>query len=296
MSDQIIVTGAAGHLGRAVIHHLLESQKINPKRIVAASRDPGKLSDLKAKGIELRRADFDDAASLAEAFRGGGHILIISTDSLDSGGRLRQHLAAVKAAKEAGAARIYYTSMPRPEPGSPVLFAGDHWGTEEAIRATGLPYTIFRNGWYQENLLMGLPGAFAHGAWATSAGDGRVAYVARDDIAAAIAGGLASPAKGSVVYTLTGDVASTVDEIAAAASKTVGKPLQVVKLSDDAYLEMLKSVGLPEGFAKLLVSFDANTRGGGLSDVTGDVANLSGRKLSPLSRFLEANKAALAGA
>ncbi len=83
---------------------------------------------MQPRGAETRRADFDDAQSLAEAFRGVDRVLIISTDALGSGQRLKQHLAAVDAAKAAGVGAVVYTSMPKPE-GSAVIFAGDHLGT-----------------------------------------------------------------------------------------------------------------------------------------------------------------------
>jgi NAD(P)H dehydrogenase (quinone) len=146
-------------------------------------------------------------------------VIIISTDALDGEGtRLRQHLAAVAAAKSAGVGRIFYTSMPNPGE-SKVSFAPDHLKTEEAIKASGLAYTIFRNGWYMENLFMALPPALASGQWFSSAGTGKIAHIARDDIARAIAAGLAAPVPENVTYTLTGPVAYTTDEIAAMACK-----------------------------------------------------------------------------
>ncbi|MCW3779852.1 hypothetical protein OM945_13520, partial [Levilactobacillus namurensis] len=89
-----------------------------------------------------------------------------------------------------------------PEPGSPILFAPDHFGSEEAVKATGIPHVIFRNSGYFENLLGSLPQAVSSGRWYTSAGDGRTAYVARDDIAEAIAAVLAAPIGASATYTL----------------------------------------------------------------------------------------------
>jgi NAD(P)H dehydrogenase (quinone) len=99
--------------------------------------------------------------------------------------------------------------------GSKVTFAPDHLKTEEAIKASGLAYTIFRNGWYMENLFMALPPAIASGQWFSSAGTGKIAHIARDDIARAIAAGIAAPVPENVTYTLTGPVAYTTDEIAA---------------------------------------------------------------------------------
>ncbi|MER8700706.1 SDR family oxidoreductase [Mesorhizobium sp. M1273] len=294
MTDTLLVTGASGQLGRGVINHLLDTLKVSPQRIIAATRNPENLADLAARGVTIRAVDFDDTASLASAFTGADRVLIISTNELAvPGKRLKQHETAVAAAKSAGVSHLLYTSMPSPEPGSPVLFAPDHHGTEQAIKASGIPYTIFRNGWYQENLFMALPHAIASGHWYTSAGDGRIAHGARDDMAAAIAACLASGATESKTYTLTGPQAYTAAEIAALVTEVTGKPIEVVQLSDEALTGGLKAAGVPEGFAPVIVSFDTNTRSGRISMVTDAVETLSGRKPRPLKQFLEANKAAL---
>ncbi|TIV70605.1 MAG: SDR family oxidoreductase [Mesorhizobium sp.] len=297
MTETLLVTGASGHLGRAVVNHLLNAQKIAPASIVATTRNPENLADLAALGVTVRAADFDDQASLEKAFKGADRVLIISTGELDlkSDRRLKQHQAAVAAAKAVGVSHLLYTSMPNPEPGSPVLFAGDHYGTEEAIKASDIPYTIFRNGWYQENLFMALPHAIASGKWYTSAADGRIAHGARDDMAAAIAASLASRATESRIYTLTGPQAYTTDEIAALVTEVTGKPLEVIQLPDQALTEGVKAAGLPEDFARIVVSFDVNTRSGRIGMVTDAIETLSGRKPRTLKQFLEANKAALLG-
>lgn len=295
MSDTIFVTGASGHLGQAIISHLLNSQGVAPSRIVAGSRNPGKLADLAAKGLSVVKADFDDPAGLEQAFAGAGTVLIVSTDALDGAGtRLRQHKAAVAAATKAGVKRLAYTSLPNAET-SKVSFAPDHLGTEEAIKATGIPYLLFRDNWYLENLFMSLPNALKSGQWFTSAADGRTAFVARDDIAAAIAGALANPPAGSTTYTLTGEQAFTNDQIAALASEITGKPIQVVHLTDEQLAGGMKAAGVPEAFIPTFVSFDTATRTGGLATVTEDTATLSGRKPKSLRAFLTENKAALAG-
>ncbi|MCR4267145.1 SDR family oxidoreductase [Nitratireductor sp. ZSWI3] len=295
MSDTILVTGASGQLGQRVLHHLLE--KVPAGRVIAASRDPSKLAAFASRGVATRKVDFDDAASLPTAFAGVDTLLIVSTDALgEPGRRIAQHKAAVAAAVAAGVKRIAYTSMPKPEPGNPVLFAGDHYATEQAIKASGIPYTIFRNSWYQENLLMALPNAIASGKWYSAAGEGRLAHIGRDDVARAIAAALASGTGRNVTYTLTGAKALTTEEIAALAREVTGKPLEVVHVSDEALLAGLEAAGVPQAYAPLLVSFDVNMRIGGLSEVTTDVATLSGTEPRPLEAFLEENKAALLGA
>jgi len=75
MSESILVTGAAGRLGRRVIHHLLNTVKVLPGNIIATTRRPDELRDLGAIGVRVRGADFENAGSLADAFAGAGRML-----------------------------------------------------------------------------------------------------------------------------------------------------------------------------------------------------------------------------
>ena len=295
MTDTLLVTGASGQLGRLVLDALLASGKVAPADIIATTRDTAKLADYAAKGITVRTADFDDPASLDAAFAGVSRVLIVSTDALDQPGkRLAQHKAAVAAAQKAGVKHILYTSMPQPDD-SLVTFAPDHLGTEEAIKATGIPYTILRDGWYAENLFMSLPHALETGAWYTATGEGRIAHITRADTAAALAGALLKAGDESRTYTLTGTKSRTAEEIAAVVSEATGKPLKVVHVTDAQLAEGLKAAGLPEGFIPTIVSFDANTREGKVAAVTGDAEALSGRKPTSFEDFVAASKAAFIG-
>ena len=295
MTDTVLVTGASGQLGRLVIDALLASGKLAPADIIATTRDVAKLDAYAAKGVTVRAADFDDPASLDAAFAGATKVLIISTDALDTPGRrLAQHKAAIAAAARAGAKHILYTSMPQPDD-SRVTFAPDHLGSEEAIKATGIPYTILRDGWYAENLFMSLPHALQTGSWYTSTGEGRIAHITRADTAAALAGAVLKAGGESRTYTLTGTKTHTAEEIAAIVSKATGKPLAVVHVTDAQLAEGLKAAGLPEAFVPTIVSFDASTREGKIAMVTDDAQALSGRAPTSFEDFVAANKAAFLG-
>ena len=293
---KLLVTGAAGQLGRAILHHLLETSKVSASDIVAASRDTSKLADLAANGVETRKADFTDEAGLAAAFAGIDRVLIISTDDLATpGGRLKQHKTAVAAAAKAGVKHILYTSMPNPDK-SLVSFAPDHLGTEEAIKATGIPYTILRNAWYDDNYLMSMPHNLETGTWYTAYGAGKVSNISRDDCARAAAAALANPPAGSTTFTLTGSESLNAEEIAALVSKATGKPLNVVHVTDEQLAGGLTSAGLPDFLVKMLVSADANIRAGNFDLVTGDFEKLTGQKPQLLSAYLENSRDALLGA
>ncbi|MDB5540155.1 MAG: hypothetical protein JWQ89_1882 [Devosia sp.] len=283
----LFVSGAGGKLGRKVVELLLE--RGYEGRIIAGSRQPEALG---FAGVESRKADFADPAGLTAALEGVDRFLLISTDTL---GEVRQklHANAVAAAQAAGVKHIAYTSMPYPEPGIIVPMAPDHYATEQAIKASGLEYTILRMSWYAENLLQALPPVLGSGKWFTSAGEGRLSHVPRADTARAAAGALLSDHVGSRVLTVTGTAALTQREIAAIATELTGKPIEVVDVTDEELTAGLQQVGLPAGVAQLLTTFDVLHREGGLSMVTNAVEVLWGSKPQSVREFLAANKAAL---
>ena len=290
-----LVTGASGHLGLAVINHLITTYKVPANKIIATTREPGKLKDLAAKGVVVRDANFDDEAHLTKAFAGATRLLLISTSAMEPGVRLKQHQNAVKAAEKAGVHHVVYTSMPRPDT-SAVLFAPDHEGTEKALTASKLEgWTVLRNNWYFENLFFSLPQALKSGTQYTAAGQGKIAYIARDDLARAAASVLASDEGGKATYTLSGGHEYTTEEIAKLVSAATGKPLSVVHVPVEGLVQGMIGHGLPEGMARLFASFDANTAQGGLSGNSGDYKKLTSNDNTPFASWLAKNKQAFLG-
>ena len=231
---------------------------------------------------------------MKSAFSGADKVAIISTDALGQPGkRLEQHLTAVASAKAAGVGHVLYTSMPNPVPESLIPFAGDHRGTEEAIMASGMDYTILRNGWYQENLFASLPTAIGMGKWFTSAGEGKCAYVAHDDCAEALAAALLSDDMAGKTLTLTGPKAQTTAEVGALVANATRKELAVIPIEDEALGQGMRAAGVPDIYADLLVAFDANTREGFMDIVTSDVESLTGKASRSMEAFLQASAGAL---
>lgn len=277
MTAKYLVTGASGHLGNRVVHHLLETSGVAAADIIAASRKPEQLASLAEKGVQVRRVDFDDVASMEAAFAEAEKVLIISTDTLDRPGhRLVQHRAAIAAAQKVGVKHLLYTSMPEPA-NSPLLFAPDHEGTETEIRESAIPaWTILRNNWYFENVMMSAGPALASGHWYSAAGDGRIAHIARDDIARAIAAALVAAGSDKKVYTLTGSASCTHRDIAAALSKAAGKDITVVDVPVEGLVQGMVGAGLPEPVARVFASIDTMIGVGGLATITGDFKALTG--------------------
>lgn len=288
-TSTLLVTGASGQLGGAVVHHLLDTLQIPAERLIVTSRSPEGLADLAARGVTVRAADFDQPSTLSSAFAGADRLLLVSTDALmEPGKRLAQHRNAVKAAVEAGVGHVVYTSLPSAET-SHVSFAPDHWGTEQALAASSLAWTVLRNAWYFENLAYSLPAALASGEWASAAGEGRIAYIARDDLALAAARALASDGAANRVLTLTGTQAYAARDIAARVTALTGKPLSVVDITPEQHIEGLRAHGFPPVLAEVFASFDAAIAAGDLGEVTDDYRQLTGRSPTALDAWLPAN-------
>ena len=288
---RLLVTGAGGQLGRRVVELLLEAGVSN---LVAASRDPAKLADLQARGVETRRADFDDPASLPTAFAGVDRLLLISTDSLGAPGhRIAQHRSAIAAAQAAAVSHLVYTSAPgaRPQAGGGVI--DDHFWTEQALAASAIPgWTILRHNLYAELLLMGAGQAVASGAlYSATAGAGR-AYVSREDCARVDAAALLK-GEGRQILDISGPAAVTQDEVAALYARLSGKPVTHHALSPDALRQGLTAAGLPAFMVGVLVDFDVSAAEGQHAVVTDAVERLTGQAPISVASFLEAHRAAL---
>lgn len=286
-NSPLLVTGAAGNLGRIAVEELLAR---GATRVVAGSRDPAKLADLTARGVEARRIDFDDPASLAAGFAGVERVLIISTG--DIGRRVAQQTAAVEAAKAAGVKHIVYTSAPAARPDADAGLNPEHFWTEVAIAASGLDFTILRNHMYAENNLMDLPQAAASGQLFGLIGDRGTAYVTRADAARTAAGALLW-AEGKTVEDVTGPAPVTNTERATLVSELTGKPVALIPLKPADLKGGMVAAGLPEGFAEALVAFQRDAVSGHHGVVTDVVERYSGRAPQALADFLKANSAAL---
>lgn len=273
----IIITGASGHLGRLVIENLL--QHVPAQEIVAAARTVEKLTDLAARGVEVRHADYDKPETLASAFAGAGKILLISSSEV--GKRAAQHRNAIEAAKRAGASLLVYTSVLNADTARHSLIP-EHLATEEMVRASGVPFVILRNSWYLENYTEHLASALEHGAIFGSANEGRVAAAARADYAAAAVAVLTRSGHEGRTYELAGDAPFTLAELADEVSRAAGESIVYKDLPPDDYRNVLTGAGLPAVVAEIYVSADLAIARGELRNDSGDLRRLIGRETTTL--------------
>jgi NAD(P)H dehydrogenase (quinone) len=283
----IVVTGATGQLGQLVIAGLLE--KMPASNIVAAVRDVGKAAPLAALGVQVRAADYDRPASLDAAFQGAEKILLISSNAL--GRRVLQHGNVIAAAVRAGAGLLAYTSVLRADT-SVLALAQEHLATEVAIRASGLPFTLLRNGWYLENHTAHLEPVLAHGAVLGSAGEGRFAAAGRADYAAAAVAVLCARGRQAEVLELAGGQPFTRAELAAEVARQSGKAIVYNDMPPLQYKQVLVGTGMPEPLAELLADSDAGAAQGALDGDGGVLEQLIGR---PTLRLADAVRMGLLG-
>ena len=275
------ITGATGQLGRLVVEDL--KKRTSAENVVALVRTPEKAADL---GVEVKAFDYTQPD--VESLKGIDNLLLISGNEI--GQRETQHKNVINAAKEAGVKHIVYTSLLRAN-NSTLSLAPEHFATEEALKASGVPFTILRNGWYTENYTGTLAGSVQAGALIGSAGDGKISSAARADYAEAAAVVLTTEGHEGKTYELAGDESYTLGDLATEVSKQTGKDIPYNNLPEADYAGALVSIGLPEGVAQFYAAFDTSAAKNDLFDEGKSLSQLIGHTTTPLS---DSVKAALA--
>jgi NAD(P)H dehydrogenase (quinone) len=282
---QLLVTGASGNLGKAIVAEL---RRLGAKKVIAATRTPGKHQGLAALGVEEREADFDRPETLQTAFQGVERLLLISTDSLHAPAvRIKQHRAAVQAAVSAGVEHVVYTSLPNAHPTEGPSIPDDHFWTEVAIFESGLDWTILRNNLYAEVILRFAQFALKTGKLVSATQSQGRSYVTREDCARTAAAALLN-ATGKAIFDVTGPASVTHEEIASMLSRLFGKSIQHVNVTPDEVEKGLVAAGIPQFAARSVRELDEETALGYQAIVTPTVTNLTGKVPMPVEDFLQA--------
>ena len=281
----IVVTGANGQLGCAVVAALL--RRLPADQIVASVRDPAKASSIVAQGVEVRAADFADAASMRRAFAGADQVLIVSADKLGEEA-LRLHRSAIEAAREAGVGRVLYTSHMAARLGSPFAPADQHAGTEADLAASRLPYTSLRHGFYAESCLHMVGDALRLDELRVPE-DGPISWTARADLAEADAAILAGPERwNGITPPLTATRAVTMAELAAIASEVGGREVRHVVVPDREWIEAKIAAGMPAIYAEMLLGVFVAARRGDFAATDPTLQTLLGRAPTTMREAISA--------
>ncbi len=282
----IIVTGANGQLGRLIVQHLLALRPAS--QIGVSVRDPGRATDLTTKGVRVRRGDFDDPASLADAFEAATQVLIVSSNAASRGGDpLAQHRQAIAAAKAAGARRIVYTSHMGASATSAFPPMRDHAATEAMLAGCGVSWTSLRNGFYASTVPRLAADAVQSGVLAAPV-DGKVSWTAHADLAAAAAHVLADDNRlDGPTPPLTVEEALDLADVAAILSEQSGCPIERRTVADDAYASQLADRGLAQPVVDITLGLFRAARAGEFEATDPTLATLLARQPMRLRDWLE---------
>ncbi|WP_416985991.1 NAD(P)H-binding protein [Streptomyces sp. T028] len=271
----IVVTGATGNLGRLVVEGLLE--KVPADQVTAVVRSAEKAADLAGRGVRIAVADYTAPETLHGLFSTGDKVLLVSSPEFE--GRFGKHRAVLDAARAAGVALFAYTSALSALSSS---LADDHRETEAAIIASGLPYVLLRNGWYNENYTEQLAPVLEYGVVTQAAGEGRVAAAARADYAAAAVAVLTGEGHEGRAYELSGDTAFGFADYAAELSRQTGREIGYNAVSAEAFTGILTGAGLSAQVAAILVDVEASIAKGEMAGTPGELSRLIGRSTTPI--------------
>jgi len=286
--SKILITGATGNLGSDTIDFLLT--KTNSASIAALVRDKdtNKVAALKEKGIEIRVGNYDDSASLVSAFSGIDQLYFISGNNLET--REKQHENVVNAAKEAGVKRVIYTSFMRKNETetSPIAFvAASHIKTENMLKASGLSYTILKHNIYMDMLPLFLGDQLAKtGIAYFPAGEGKIAFTLRKDMAEVASVILTTSGHVNKTYEITNDVAVSMQEVITEISSILGRSIRYVSPTQEEYIATLSEAGVPMEYIGMFAGFAEAFKQEEFSDTNNLIESFIGRKPEGISSFL----------
>ncbi|XRQ08719.1 NAD(P)H-binding protein [Actinomadura welshii] len=280
----IIITGGTGRLGSQIVDRLLD--RVPPDQVGVSVRDTGRAGDLAARGVRVRRGDFTDPGSLADAFEGATQVLIVSTDQ-SGDAAVAQHAAAIDAARDAGAGRVLYTSHQAAAGDSLFAPMRDHAATEHYLAKTGLPFTALRNGFYAGTVPHLLGRALETGELVAPA-DGPVSWTAHADLAEAAAIILADEGRfEGPTPPLVASAALDLTDIAAVLTDLTGRTVRRVVVDDAEWAASMTGHGLPAQQVDLLLGMFQAARRKEFAVVGPELENLLQRASTTVHSLLK---------
>ena len=281
---KILVTGATGVLGSAVIETLVK--KISASQITVLTRKEDKQLDFQKKGFQAYLGDYEDLFALEKAMKDVDTVLLISSG--DQGDRMQEHRNVVDTAKKMGVQNIAYTSRSlreRTTLSNKLMF--DHFDTEDYIKASGLNSTIFQNALYMDVIPLFVGKQVFETGIFQPAGDGKVAFALRTDMGEAMANVLLNETCTNKTYRFTGTEGSSFHDVAAVLTELSGKNVKYTSVDISVFEGIMKQKGLPEHMVKKIIDFNLDIKNGQEATVTDDLENKLGRKPTSLREGLK---------
>mgnify|MGYP001082920867 CR=1 FL=1 len=283
----IVITGASGKLGRAIVSKLLTM--VDPSTVAASVRDPAKAADLQALGVRLHMADYEDQESLKRAFDGTAQVLMISSNAAAYGrDPLSQHARVIEAARAAGVGRLVYTSHMASSPTSRFSPMAVHDQTEKLLASSGLAWTALRNGYYADSILSMIRQGLQARLLSLPV-DGKVNWTAHADLAEAAAIVLSQSGRfDGPTPPLAPAEALDLAEIARLASEITGTEIRREEIPDEEMAARLRQAGMPAAVIEITLGMYRASRAGEFATNNATLTELLGRPTTPFRSMLAA--------
>ena len=281
----ILITGATGNLGKATVQFL--AKKVPADQIAVLVRNEEKAADLKALGVNVRVGDYHDKDSLVKAFRGIEKVLLISSNDFND--RLGQQKRAVDAAKEAGVKHLLYTSVSMQNRENSALkpLMDDHFETEKHILDSGLNYTFLRDNLYADIIPIFVGEHVLETGIHFPAGNGRVPFSLRTEMAEAFANVLSSAGHENKTYEISNNESYSYQDVANALSAHSGKTVGYTDVSVPDFSKALAEAGVTEEMIGFSIGFATATKEGDFDVPNNHLEQLLGRKPSSLNELIK---------
>ena len=289
----ILVCAASGRIGSRVTNVL--GAQGDASSVIYGARDTSPYDSATINCAGFRTVDYDDPAGMVKAFQGIERVLFIPSFA-DTEHRAQQMEQAIAAAVSAGVRQFVFIGIMDTRADSPLPFAHAYGRGEAALKASGLNWTILRTSMYTDNLAEQYPTWLERGELITCAGDGKISYVSRDDIARSAAGVLLAPIEehSQRTYQLTGPSALSYADVADIVSDYFQTSITVTQVDEEEFARRLMDIwGVAyegaEHVARVTSKFQIVFKEGLMSAVTKDVKQLSGKAPQDVRSWLDTN-------
>lgn len=275
------ITAATGQLGKRIVEEALKV--IRPEDLVLTVRSPEKADRFKAKGVEVRKGDYNDEAELTEAFRGTDDLIYIPSLTFPSLPRVIEFENAVLAAEKAGVGHVIYIVFLADQETNPFKMSPAYGYVHRRLASSELKYTYIRNAMYADPLVPYLPELVERGRLIYPAGEGRIAFIPRQDVAKAVVRIAVDEKLQGKTFTLTGSRSYSMVELAELLSEVSGKTITYEPMSE---VEFASTYDEPKGFGVVLASLYVAGAKGLLGEVTDDYKAIMGEEPEDLRAYL----------
>ncbi len=281
---KILITGATGHLGSAIVETLMKQMPAD--QISVLVRQAETVAEMQSKGLQAYQGNYDDIASLEKAMQDIHKVVLVS--ATDEGNRMQQHRNVVDAAKKAGVKHVAYTSRSLHNKETLInKLMIEHFLTEDYIMKSGLQYTIFQNALYMDVLPLFLGQKVFETGIFQPAGEGKVAFALRQEMGEAMANTLMEEETGNKIYKFTGGNSYSFYNVATALTELSGKEVQYTPNDVVTFTAKMREKGLPDQVIQKIVDFNLDIKNGQEEEVTNDLENKLGRKPASLKEGLK---------